>query len=246
MAATPFSEIFDYADSMIGSADVNWLNSVVKLALSALLGSVIGYERKSKGQNAGVCTFSLIPAGATLAMILSIYIPQEYLGLKNGDPGRIAAQVITGIGFLGAGTIIHMKGSIKGLTTAAGIWMMAMIGMAVGAGLYLIGIVSTILMLVIFIYFAGYEQHVNIGWNNKMIKLECDGLDFDSKQIEAIFSNQKIRIVDTFMKQDFASSATIVSYIVQMKADTDLLLLFKELNKIANVKAATLDSDFSI
>ena len=72
--------------------------------------------------------------GATLAMLLSIYVPQEYMGLKNGDPGRIAAQVITGIGFLGAGAIIQMKGSVRGLTTAAGIWMVSIIGMAVGVG----------------------------------------------------------------------------------------------------------------
>ena len=80
------------------------------MLLSLALGGAIGYERKRKGQIAGVRTFALISMGATLAMILSIYVPQEYLGLKNGDPARIAAQVITGIGFLGAGAIIQMKG----------------------------------------------------------------------------------------------------------------------------------------
>ena len=108
------------------------------MVLSMLLGAVVGFERKRKGQTAGVRTFSLISMGATLAMLLSIYVPQEYMGLKNGDPGRIAAQVITGIGFLGAGAIIQMKGSVRGLTTAAGIWMVAIIGMAVGVGMYVL------------------------------------------------------------------------------------------------------------
>ena len=123
------------------------------MLLSLALGGAVGYERKRKGQIAGVRTFALISMGATLAMLLSIYIPQEYLGLKNGDPGRIAAQVITGIGFLGAGAIIQMKGSVRGLTTAAGIWRVATIGMAVVAGSFLVAIASTLLILVILVLF---------------------------------------------------------------------------------------------
>ena len=91
-------------------SEITTLGSIFKMLLSLALGGAIGYERKRKGQIAGVRTFALISMGATLAMILSIYVPQEYLGLKNGDPARIAAQVITGIGFLGAGAIIQMKG----------------------------------------------------------------------------------------------------------------------------------------
>ena len=98
--------------NLLQSDDVNALNAVFKLTLSLLLGCVVGLERKRKGQIAGLRTFALISMGATLAMILSIYIPQEYMGLKNGDPGRVAAQVITGVGFLGAGAIIQMKGSV--------------------------------------------------------------------------------------------------------------------------------------
>ncbi len=100
----------------INSIEVNTVSSIFKLCLSLILGCIVGFERKRKGQMAGVRTFALIAMGATLSMILSIYVPQEYLGLKNGDPGRIAAQVVTGIGFLGAGAIIQMKGSVRGLT----------------------------------------------------------------------------------------------------------------------------------
>ena len=117
------------------SPDVTLAGAVVKLVLALLLGAGIGMERRYKGQIAGMRTFALICMGACLAMLISIYIPQEYLGLKNGDPGRIAAQVVSGVGFLGAGAIIQMKGSVRGLTTAAGIWMTACIGLAVGAGM---------------------------------------------------------------------------------------------------------------
>ena len=127
----------------IQSNDVTTVGAIFKLALSMLLGSIVGLERKSKGQIAGDRTFALISMGATLAMLVGIYIPREYLGVKNGDPGCIAAQVITGIGFLGAGAIIQMKGSVRGLTTAAGIWMVATIGLAVGAGRYLVALFAT-------------------------------------------------------------------------------------------------------
>lgn len=116
----------------INASEVNLENSIFKLILSMILGIAVGMERKRKGQVAGVRTFALISMGACMAMLLSIYVPQEYLGLKNGDPGRIAAQVVTGVGFLGGGAMIHMRGSVRGLTTAAGIWMVATIGMSVG------------------------------------------------------------------------------------------------------------------
>ena len=142
--------------NLLQSDDVNALNAVFKLTLSLLLGCVVGLERKRKGQIAGLRTFALISMGATLAMILSIYIPQEYMGLKNGDPGRVAAQVITGVGFLGAGAIIQMKGSVRGLTTAAGIWMVATIGMAVGVGMYLVSVIATLLIIFILVTLERY------------------------------------------------------------------------------------------
>ena len=140
--------MFEYLISFIdnlNSLEVNLTNSLFRLVLSMLLGGAVGAERKRKGQIAGIRTFTLISMGACLAMLLSIYVPQVYLGLKNGDPGRIAAQVITGIGFIGGGAMIHMKGAVRGLTTAAGIWMTAIIGHGGGRnlGMYLISIGAT-------------------------------------------------------------------------------------------------------
>ena len=91
----------------INGIEVTTASSLYKLVLSLLLGSIVGFERKRKGQSAGVRTFALISMGATLAMILSIYVPQEYLGLKNGDPGRIAAQGGAGVSFIRAASILH-------------------------------------------------------------------------------------------------------------------------------------------
>lgn len=243
MISIVISDTFHTACNLMNTSDVNLFNSVVKLVLSALLGSIIGYERKGKGQTTGVGTFSLISVGATLAMILSIYIPQEYLGLKNGDPGRLAAQVITGIGFLGAGTIIRTKGSIKGLTTAAGIWAMAMVGMAVGCGLYWVGIITTVLILTVFVYFGAYEQYVNLGWKSKTLSIECSGADVDVARLRNVLQARKIKVVDTFLKQDYRNGVTVVSFMILIKSHYDMLSLFDEIKENANVMTIMIDSD---
>ena len=155
----------------VNGIEVTTVGSIYKLLLSMVLGAVVGFERKRKGQSAGVRTFSLIAMGATLAMLLSIYVPQEYMGLKNGDPGRIAAQVVTGIGFLGAGAIIQMKGSVRGLTTAAGIWMVATIGMAVGVGLYWLSVVATMLILFILVQLESIEHRMSAGSESRIIRM---------------------------------------------------------------------------
>ena len=87
--------------------------------------------------------FTLICMGSAAAMLISIWIPQTYPNFLNGDPGRIAAQVLTGIGFLGAGAIIQSHGSVHGLTTAACIWVMAVVGLAAGAGMFLAASITT-------------------------------------------------------------------------------------------------------
>lgn len=166
--------LFQSIVDCINSTEVNLGNATYRLVVAMVLGTLVGAERKRKGQIAGVRTFALISMGACLAMLLSIYVPQVYLGLKNGDPGRIAAQVITGVGFLGGGAMIHMKGSVRGLTTAAGIWMTAAIGMAVGVGMYWCSIIATLMILVTLVLFEAYEQRYNMGQENRALRLSVD------------------------------------------------------------------------
>lgn len=105
------------------------IRSLAQLVISALCASIIGYEREMHGRPAGLRTHILVSVGATLFTLASVR-----LGVGNGDPGRIAAQIVSGIGFLGAGTIIHQGSIIKGLTTAATLWTVAGIGLTVGVG----------------------------------------------------------------------------------------------------------------
>ena len=166
----------DYITEQIFSTEITTLGAIFKLLLSLCLGALIGSERRHKGQAAGMRTFALIAMGATLAMIISIYIPQEYMGLKNGDPGRIAAQVISGIGFLGAGAIIQMKGSVRGLTTAAGIWMTACLGLAIGAGMYIISVVSCLFIIGVLKLFEYFEKRFLKGARMNIIHIKVNNI----------------------------------------------------------------------
>jgi putative Mg2+ transporter-C (MgtC) family protein len=226
------SDICDYIYTSVNTAEVNTLQAVYKLCLSLILGSIVGFERKRKGQMAGLRTFALISMGATLAMLISIYVPQEYLGLKNGDPGRIAAQVITGIGFLGAGAIIQMKGSVRGLTTAAGIWMVSTIGLAVGVGLYTLSIVATLLILFILVQLELFEHKIDIGSESRIIRLKIDGIVESVDSYRDVLHKHRVHLNSVYVEYDYAESTTRLNLIVLSKENTDFIQLFAALRQI--------------
>lgn len=114
---------------------------VGQILLAIILGALIGWQREVRGKAAGARTYALVCSGSALFTLLSIY------AFPGSDPARVAAQIVVGIGFLGAGTILNRDNHIHGLTTAAGLWVSAAIGMAVGVGLYLLAIVGALLML---------------------------------------------------------------------------------------------------
>ena len=126
---------------------------IIRLLVATDLGAVIGLDREYRTKAAGFRTHVLVALGSALFMIISVHgfddLPKDQMTLRM-DPARIAAQVVTGIGFIGAGTIIFQKNVVKGLTTAAGLWVTAAVGMACGVGMYVLAIVSTLLVLICF------------------------------------------------------------------------------------------------
>ncbi|MBI2963417.1 MAG: MgtC/SapB family protein [Deltaproteobacteria bacterium] len=117
---------------------------LLRLFVAAVLGAVIGYERESAGKPAGVRTHGMVSLGAALFTLVSLY---GFGGAS--DPARVAAQVVTGIGFLGAGAILHQRDLVHGLTTAASLWVTAAIGVSVGAGMELMSIATAILVFLL-------------------------------------------------------------------------------------------------
>ena len=148
------------------------LDIVIRLSLGFLAGGIIGFERSSRRQVAGLRTHILIAVGATCLTLLSIWIPQQYFDLRNGDPGRIAAQVVSGIGFLGAGAIIRLGNDVKGLTTAASLWLVAAIGMTIGAGMYVAALVAEILALVSLMLLNKVERKIFPDIRNKLLEIQ--------------------------------------------------------------------------
>ena len=145
---------------------------IIKLSLSLILGLVIGLEREITNKNAGLRTHILICLGSTVFTILSIHgftteIIQQGVRIQN-DPARIAAQIITGVGFIGGGAVLRNGTSISGLTTAATIWIMASIGMSIGAGSYELAIITTLITFIVLVVIRKFEtsflsQHINKG-----------------------------------------------------------------------------------
>lgn len=131
------------------------IDSVIKLSVAATLGGIVGLEREVSRKPAGLRTNILICAGSALFMIVSRLVAMEAPG---GDPGRIAAQVVTGIGFLGAGAIIQSRGAVVGLTTAASIFIVAAIGLAVGAGYWIPAAVATAIALLSLVVLTRVER----------------------------------------------------------------------------------------
>lgn len=129
--------------------EITETTALIRIGVSLVLGLSIGIERERHKHQAGVRTFTLVCIGSTLAMLVSIYICQQNLNLLNGDPGRIAAQVLTGVGFIGAGLIMQNKDGISGLTTAATVFTTAIIGLAAGAGMLLVATAVTVIVLAV-------------------------------------------------------------------------------------------------
>jgi len=160
--------------------DLTTKDILIRLGLAVLIGGVIGYEREYKKRPAGFRTHILVCLGAALVSLISdqlrinvfsMYLANPAMGSQvRTDVGRIGAQVISGIGFLGAGTIMSDKGSIKGLTTAASIWATGCIGLAVGWGFYLLAILSAAAILMTLIFMKAFEtKYIGRKLNSKLL-----------------------------------------------------------------------------
>ncbi|MCM1075862.1 MAG: MgtC/SapB family protein [Bacteroides sp.] len=217
---------------LITSVELTTTSAIFRITVSMVLGSIIGIERKRKGQMAGLRTFSLISMGACIAMMLSIYVCQETVGLLRGDPSRIAAQVLSGIGFLGAGTIIQMKGSVRGLTTAAGIWIIATIGMAVGCGLYLIATFATVLVLVVLTILEQIEHRVNVGNEARTIRLKVKGIVKSIKPYRDVLEHYNIHLSRFYVEYDYESDTTRLNLLILIREHSDFIEVFSSLHDV--------------
>ncbi len=150
---------------------INISDIVIRLSLSCLLGGLVGVERESINKPAGFRTHILVCVGATVVMLTSLLLFEEFKSFTTLDPARLGAQVISGIGFLGAGTILREGLTVKGLTTAASLWAVGCIGLAIGSGFYLVGILGSLTVLITLFIFSPIAKYFTKRNNQLMLRI---------------------------------------------------------------------------
>lgn len=183
---------------------MNSYEVIIRLLLAVIIGGAVGYEREFKNRPAGFRTHILVCVGAAIVSMIQMYIIQdtidmmmkrpELVSVFKADAGRLGAQVISGIGFLGAGTIIHEKGSVKGLTTAASLWVVACIGLAIGLGYYYLSVFATISVVLVLISLKRFEARFLDRNNLVRIQIEYEDKAEILEKITRYFKDKKIQV----------------------------------------------------
>ena len=180
---------------------------LIKIFLALTLGGILGMERQYHDKPAGYATNCLICLGAMLFTVLS-----EYMGAAGGDPGRISAQIVTGVGFIGAGSILRDGNKISGLTTAAGVWLVAAIGMAVGYGQYILASLAAASILIIQLGVRKTLRLVEFVKHYETIYLTCEPKWDVVNQITRQIEKQKVSVLKSEVtKQDKVFHVSIVA-----------------------------------
>jgi putative Mg2+ transporter-C (MgtC) family protein len=217
----------------------------LRLLLSALLGGLIGLEREVHGRPAGFRTHLLVTLGSALFVLTSIHFYRTFGNFSGQfpvgtDPARIAAQVVTGIGFLGAGAIIREKASIRGLTTAACLWVAAAVGVAVGVGMYLTGIMVTILSVGSLVFLKKLENRLKKDsyFSVRVWSTDRSGLN---QQIEALFEKCRMQIVHTAIERNFMEKTILFEFEVKAISRDECGILSDRLANLEGVRKIRLE-----
>ncbi len=210
---------------------------VFRLIFAAVLSGIVGFEREFHGRAAGFRTHILLCVGSTLIMLTSIHIFDVYSGRVPIDPARLAAGVVTGIGFMGAGTIMRYKASVRGLTTATSLWVVAGIGLAVGSGLYFGAFVTTLIAVVALMFFSRLE-HVMIrkNWYKTIIIETKDGLE-QLKKIRETLSEYGSEINDLEADRSKDGSSMILKFGLKLVTNKNNTQLIEEIARLDGVKS---------
>jgi putative Mg2+ transporter-C (MgtC) family protein len=217
---------------------VSALDAVIRLLVSAILGGLIGLEREIRNQPAGLRTHMIVCIGATLITLVSLHTAAM---IPGSDPGRIAAQIVTGIGFLGAGAIIRFGLSIRGLTTAACIWAAAGIGLATGIGYYLGAAFATALILAAALILDRLEKLLIIGKAYKRFTVNVRDVPGIIGKVEAALGRHGVIIRQVGLHKDLIEHKAQVTLIGQTPKLIDSDALSKEVSAIEGVERIDID-----
>lgn len=200
--------------------DLNLVSIILRLTMAVIFGGIIGYGRERERRPAGLMTHILVSIGATLAMITNIYMCKIYNGYT--DPTRLGAQVISGIGFLGAGTIIVTgKNKVRGLTTAAGLWACACMGLAIGAGFYSGAIIGCLFISAVTVALANIDKKINRNSRNITLYILVNSTTAASRLLQDIQS-KNVKISDIEISNNNVSSNDLIGILLGLKISREV------------------------
>ena len=194
------------------------LEILKRLLLITLIAGAIGYERERHGRAAGFRTHILVGVGSCLVMLTGLYLAETLVGYRDLDPTRMAAQVISGIGFLGAGTILRFRASVRGLTTAASLWAVGGVGLAVGAGFLHGAILTGIIVMVVMFGFSRFERAMRKEWYQTLV-IETTGTGQDLARIRQLLAEYDIEIRDLDIKEGRQPNQVQLEFQVKLLPD---------------------------
>lgn len=213
---------------------------VIRLLLASLLGGIIGLEREIHGRPAGFRTHLLVSLGSSLFVVSSIEFYQVFGNFSGTlpvgvDPGRVAAQVVTGIGFLGAGAIIRENASVRGLTTAACLWIASAIGIACGIGLFGIAVIVTCISLISLLLLKRIERMLarDVYATVKVSGMDREGLISD---MEGLMSKNKLEITAARIEKNIEEKLIHVEYDLKLNSRKEIFTLIDEIALVAGVR----------
>ncbi len=191
---------------------------IVRLLLASFLGGVVGLEREVHGREAGIRTYLLVALGSALIMVISEYIVLKYqspaLRYFGMDPGRIAAQAITGIGFLGAGAIIRYRNTTRGLTTAACMWVVCAIGLAAGGGYYLFSVTVSAVTVGSLVGLKALERKLKRDWFRDLL-IMSDDIDGQLDRVNEILDRHGVKVTSFSLSKNRERRELLVEFKVK-------------------------------
>jgi putative Mg2+ transporter-C (MgtC) family protein len=208
---------------------------VIRLLLSAFLGMIIGFERERQNQPAGLRTHTILAIGSCLAMTMSINLAMQFKPVVSGDPARLAAQVISGIGFLGAGAILRYGTTVKGLTTATSLWTMAIVGLAVGAGHYFAAIAATSALLLVLTLLNLLEKKVIRSYTTLPVTVTAHNQPALANNLQSMMKSLNKKVLSTSLEQDLENQLTTVTLVIKAMEDEGLEDLHQALSTLPGI-----------
>ena len=231
-------------DLFMDTVDITNQVALIRLAFSFLAGGLVGFERSYRRQNAGLRTHILICIGSTLLMLLSMWVTERIAGVKSGDPGRIAAQVVSGIGFLGAGSIIRLGNTMKGLTTAASIWFVAALGLAIGAGMYIPSLFALAIVLFSLVVLDPIERYFFPSERFKHLIIAYSGDSDLPEKARRIIEMAGIPVQSVDAEKNMKKNVSVVRFLVRVTTETDTTDLYRMLKDLGGVEKVELKEKF--